>query len=145
MRMKAICARFVSVVCRNVVCRIGLWRHRDVQPVRGQWVTERSDNIVLKCSLTRRKFTEESRCFLQGGRRARKSSWPNKTFKVTDYSQEFAFGSVGTSLLGGQGFSQSRMVHSGHQGQRVSVSVGIVNIDKLGKWSRSTRQKSQRR
>jgi hypothetical protein len=131
--MKAICAGFVSVVCATWFAGSAFG---DIVTFNspGQWVTERSDNIVLKVQLDTSKIPQKKVSVLltrvEGGK---KKLVANKTFKVTDYSQEFALGSVGTSLLGGKDFLKVEWSIPGTKDKGSLFPVGIVNIDKLGK------------
>lgn len=100
----------------------------------GQWVTERSDNIVLKVQLDTSKIPQKKVSVMlskvEGGK---KKLIANKTFRVTDYSQEFALGSAGTNLLGGKDFLKVEWSVPGTKDKGSLFPVGIVNVDKLAK------------
>ncbi len=100
----------------------------------GQWVTERSDNIVLKVQLDTSKIPQKKvSVVLSKVEAGKKKVVATKTFKVSDYSQEFALGSAGTNLLGGKDFLKVEWSIPGTKDKGSLFPVGIVNIDKLGK------------
>jgi hypothetical protein len=98
----------------------------------GQWTTERSDKIVLKVQLDTAKIPQKKIAVvlskIESGKKKQVSS---KSFKVTDYSQEFDLGAVGTTLLGGKDFLKIEWSIPGAKDKGGLFPVGIVDLDKL--------------
>jgi len=98
----------------------------------GQWTTERSDNLVLKAQLDTAKIPKKqisvSLYKIEAGK---KKLVATKPFKVTDYSQEFNLGTVGTNLLGGKDYLKIEWSIMGAKDKGSLFPVGIVNLDKL--------------
>jgi hypothetical protein len=131
--MKAACAGFVCLVVAGWLCKSAFG---DIVTFNspGQWLTERSDKIVLKVQLDTSKIPQKKvdvvLSKVEGGK---KKVVAKKTFKVTDYSQEFALGSAGTSLLGGKDFLKIEWSLPGTKDKGSLFPVGIVDVDKIAK------------
>jgi hypothetical protein len=100
----------------------------------GQWVTERTDNIVLKVQLDTSKIPQKKLSVtlsrVEGGK---KKIVATKSFKVTDYSQEFPLGPAGANLIGGKDFLKIEWSIPGTKEKGTLFPVGIVNLDKIDK------------
>jgi hypothetical protein len=133
MRMKGTFTGFVCMVVAAWLCKSAFG---DIVTFNspGQWLTERSDKIVLKVQLDTSKIPQKKVAVvlskMEGGK---KKVLANKTFKVTDYSQEFALGSAGSSLLGGKDFLKIEWSLPGAKDKGSLFPVGIVDVDKLAR------------
>jgi hypothetical protein len=98
----------------------------------GQWTTERSDKIVLKVQLDTAKIPKKQLSVsLYKVEAGKKKLVATKPFKVSDYSQEFNLGSVGTNLLGGKDYLKIEWAITGTKDKGSLFPVGIVNLDKI--------------
>jgi len=98
----------------------------------GQWLTERSDKMVLKVQLDTSKIPQKKVSFvLTKIESGKKKALATKAFKVTDYSQEYNLGSVGTGLLGGKDFLKVEWSLPGTKEKGSLFPIGIVDLDKL--------------
>jgi hypothetical protein len=97
----------------------------------GQWVTQRSDAIVAKVQLDTSKMPQKKMVLsLSRYDAGKKKLIATKTFKVKDYTQEFALGAAGSALLGGKDFLRIDWTIPGTKDKGMLYPVGIVNLDK---------------
>jgi hypothetical protein len=100
----------------------------------GQWVTQRSDAIVAKVQLDTSKIPQKKIEFtLSRYDAGKKKIVATKSFKVKDYTQEFALGNAGTSLLGGKDFLRIDWSIPGTKDKGMLFPIGVVNLDKVPK------------
>jgi hypothetical protein len=100
----------------------------------GQWVTQRTDVIVAKVQLDTSKIPQKKIEFsLSKIEDGKKKPISTKTFKVTDYTQEYKLGSAGTTLCGGKDFLRIDWSIPGTKEKGMLFPVGVVNLDKLSK------------
>jgi hypothetical protein len=100
----------------------------------GQWVTQRSDAIVAKVQLDTSKIPQKKIEFsLSKVEDGKKKLIATKTFKVTDYTQEYKLGSAASMLCGGKDFLRIDWSIPGTKEKGMLFPVGVVNLDKLPK------------
>jgi len=100
----------------------------------GQWVTQRNDNVVAKVQLDTSKIPQKKIEFVLSKVEAgKKKAVVTKTFKVTDYTQEFNLGSASALCLGGKDFLRIDWSIPGTKDKGVLMPFGIVNLDKMPK------------
>jgi hypothetical protein len=98
----------------------------------GQWTTERSDKICVKVQLDTARIPKKKINFtiykIENGK---KKKTLTKEFKVSDYSQEYEIGSIGSVMLGGKDFLNIEWNVTGTKENGNLFPVGIVNLDKI--------------
>ena len=100
----------------------------------GQWVTQRTDAIVAKVQLDTSKIPQKKIEFsLSKVEAGKKKLIATKTFKVTDYTQEYSLGGAGTALCGGKDFLRIDWSIPGTKDKGMLYPIGVVNLDKLPK------------
>jgi hypothetical protein len=100
----------------------------------GQWVTQRTDVIVAKVQLDTSKIPQKKIEFsLSKVEDGKKKVIATKTFKVTDYTQEYTLGRAATMLCGGKDFLRLDWSIPGTKDKGMMFPVGVVNLDKLPK------------
>jgi hypothetical protein len=100
----------------------------------GQWVTQRSENIVAKVQLDTSRIPQKKIEFsLSKVEAGKKKLIATKKFKVTDYTQEYTLGSAGNALCGGKDFLRIDWSIPGTKDKGTLFPVGVANLDKLPK------------
>ena len=98
------------------------------------WLTLRSDSIVVKAQLDTAKFPKKKITLtaskIEGNK---KKQIATKTFKVSDFTQDFTLGVAGVNLLGGKDFLKINWSVPGSKDSGFCAPVGIVNISKIAK------------
>jgi hypothetical protein len=129
--MKAIRTVFLSVVSAALIAGTASGEIVTFNSP-GQWTTERTDKIVLKVQLDTSKIPQKKIAVvlskIEGGK---KKQVTTKSFKVTDYSQEFDVGPVGATLLGGKNFFKIEWSIPGTKEKGGLFPVGLVNLDRI--------------
>ncbi len=100
----------------------------------GQWITQRNDNVVAKVQLDTSKIPQKKIDFVLSKVEAgKKKAIATKSFKVTDYTQEFNLGSASSACLGGKDFLRIDWSIPGTKDKGTLMPFGIVNLDKMPK------------
>jgi len=98
------------------------------------WLTLRNDSLIVKAQLDTSKFTQKKITFtVTKIENKQKKTLATKTFKVTDFTQDFALGLAGTSLLGGKDFVKIEWSVPGAPDKGYCAPVGIVSGEKINK------------
>jgi hypothetical protein len=133
MRMKTVLSGIVGLFCAAWVSNSSA---TDIVSFNapGQWVTQRTDAIVAKVQLDTSKIPQKKIEFsLSKVEDGKKKLIATKTFKVTDYTQEYALGSAGSPLCGGKDFLRIDWSIPGTKDKGMLFPVGVVNLDKIPK------------
>jgi hypothetical protein len=99
------------------------------------WVTQRNDSITVRAQIDtaqikKKEFAVSVDLVNEGGAR---KSLAKKTFKITDYTAEFAVGPVSQNLVGGLSYIKIDWSIPGTVNKGTISPVGIVGLDKLPK------------
>lgn len=98
------------------------------------WLTLRNDSIVVKAQLDTARFLQKKIAFtVTKYENKQKKAIVAKTFKVTDFTQDFVLGNAGSGLLGGKDFLKVEWSVPGATDKGFCAPVGIVTNDKIGK------------
>jgi hypothetical protein len=98
------------------------------------WLTLRNDSIVVKAQLDTARFLQKKIAFtVTKYENKQKKAIAVKTFKVTDFTQDFVLGIAGSGLLGGKDFLKVEWSVPGATDKGFCAPVGIVTNDKIGK------------
>ena len=98
------------------------------------WVTQRNDSITVRCQIDTAQLKGKSRFAITVNlvnEKAKKKQLARKSFKVTDYSGEFAMGPVGTVLTGGFSYIKIDWSIPGTDHKGYLSPIGVVALDKL--------------
>lgn len=98
------------------------------------WLTLRNDSIIVRAQLDTSKFPKKKITItankVEGNK---KKQIATKTFKVSDFTQDFSLGLAGSTLMGGRDFLKINWSIPGGKDSGSCAPVGIVNIDKIMK------------
>lgn len=99
------------------------------------WVTQRNDSITVRAQIDtsqvkKKDFTVSVDLVSEG---AIKKTIVKKTFRIADYSVEFALGPISQNLVGGLSYVKIYWSIPGTVNQGSIAPVGIVALDKLPK------------
>jgi hypothetical protein len=98
------------------------------------WLTLRSDSLIVKAQLDTSKFPKKKITLtaskIEGNK---KKQIATKTFKVSDFTQDFSLGVAGTGLIGGRDFVSITWSVPGAKDSGTCGPVGIANIDKMAR------------
>lgn len=98
------------------------------------WLSLRNDSIVVKTQLDTSKFAQKKITLsVTKIENKQKKVIATKTFKVTDFTQDFALGLAGTSLLGGKDYLKIEWSVPGITDKGYCAPIGIVAADKINK------------
>jgi len=97
------------------------------------WVTQRNDSITVRvqidtAQIKKKEFALSVDLVSEG---AKKKNLAKKTFKVTDYTAEFAMGPVSQNLVGGLSYIKIDWSIPGTTNKGSISPIGIVALDKL--------------
>jgi hypothetical protein len=99
------------------------------------WVTQRNDSITVRAQIDtaqikKKEFAVSIDLVSEG---AKKKTLAKKTFKITDYSAEFAMGLISQNLVGGLSYVKIDWSIPGTTNKGSIAPIGIVALDKLPK------------
>jgi hypothetical protein len=99
------------------------------------WVTQRNDSITVRAQIDtaqikKKEFAVSVDLVSEG---AKKNTIARKTFKIADYSVEFALGRISRDLVGGLSYLKIDWSIPGTTNKGTISPVGIVALDKLPK------------
>jgi hypothetical protein len=126
-------AGFIGALC-IIGCSTGVWAQVITFNSPTPWLTLRNDSIVVKAQLDTSKYPKKKITLtamrVDGGKKKQITS---KTFTVSDFTQDFALGLAGASLLGGRDFLKIVWNVTGTKDSGVCSPIGVVTIEKLAK------------
>lgn len=116
-----------------VLCAVGAYSQIVTFNSPTAWVTQRNDSITVRAQIDtaqikRKEFTVSVDLVNNG---AKKKTLARKTFKITDYSAEFAMGPVSQNLAGGLSYIKIDWSIPGTTNKGSIAPIGIVALDKL--------------
>jgi hypothetical protein len=98
------------------------------------WLTLRNDSLVVKAQLDTSKFPKKKITLTALKIESnKKKQIATKTFKVSDFTQDFSLGLAGTTLIGGKDFIRINWSVPGTKDSGLCAPIGIANIDKTAK------------
>jgi len=98
------------------------------------WLTLRNDSVIVKAQLDTSKFKEKKITFtVTKMENKQKKAIAVKTFKVSDFTQDFALGLAGTGLLGGKDYIKIDWTIPGATDKGYCAPIGIAGGEKINK------------
>ncbi len=98
------------------------------------WLTLRNDSILVKAQLDTSKFPKKQVTFaVSKVENNKKKVVSTKTFKVSDFTQDFYLGLAGTGLIGGKDFIKIEWNVIGAADKGYCSPIGIVSAEKINK------------
>jgi hypothetical protein len=118
-----------------VFCAVGTYSQVVTFNSPVPWVTQRNDSITVRAQIDtaqikKKEFAVSVDLVSEG---AKKKTIARKTFKISDYSAEFALGPVSQDLVGGLSYIKIDWSIPGTVNKGSISPVGIVALDKLPK------------
>ena len=97
------------------------------------WVTQRNDSMTIRAQLDTAQIKKKEIAISVDlvNDQGKKKTLASKSFKVTDYTGEFALGLVKQNLVGGQSYLKIQWSVPGTTNKGSIEPIGIVALDKL--------------
>lgn len=98
------------------------------------WVTQRNDSITVRAQIDTAQLKKKKEISLSASLvndRMQKKPLARKTFAVSDYTGEFALGTVKQNLAGGRSYIRVDWSIPGTDSKGVIAPIGIVALDML--------------
>ena len=118
-----------------VFCAVGAYSQVVTFNSPVPWVTQRNDSITVRAQIDTAQIKKKEFAVSVDlvGEGAKKKTLAKKTFKITDYSAEFAMGTVSQNLVGGLSYIKIDWSVPGTVNKGSISPIGIVALDKLPK------------
>ena len=97
------------------------------------WVTQRNDSITIRAQIDTSQIKKKEFALSVDLVNAdmKKKALAKKSFKVTDYTAEFAVGTIGQNLVGGLSYIKINWSIPGTANKGFISPIGIVALDKM--------------
>ncbi len=126
-------AGFIAIVC-VIGYSVGVLAQTITFNSPAPWQTLRNDSLIVKAQLDTAKFPKKKITLtaskIEGNK---KKQIATKTFKVSDFTQDFSLGVAGMGLIGGRDYISLQWSVAGAKDSGSCAPIGIANIDKLAK------------
>lgn len=118
-----------------VLCAVGVYCQIVTFNSPVPWVTQRNDSITVRAQIDTAQIKKKVFAISVNlvGEGLKSKTIAKKTFKITDYSAEFAMGPLSQNLVGGLSYIKIDWSVPGTVNKGSISPVGIVALDKLPK------------